>query len=72
MATSHSLPSASSREAPPKAMGSLLVRPSNLHKAGALLGWGLQGMPPGLEEVGTRPVSATVEVRLGGFVSCSG
>lgn len=46
MATSHSLPSASSREAPPKAMGSLLVRPSNLHKAGALLGWGLQGLPP--------------------------
>lgn len=53
-------------------MGSLLVRPSNLHKAGALLGWGLQGLPPGLEEVGTRPVSTTVEVRLGGFVSCSG
>lgn len=53
-------------------MGSLRVRPSNLHKAGALLGWGPQGLLPGLEEVGTRPVSAAVEVRLGGFVSCSG
>lgn len=72
MGTSHSLPSVSSREAPPKAMGSLRVRPSNLHKAGALLGWGPQGLLPGLEEVGTRPVRAAVEVRLGGFVSCSG
>lgn len=61
------------RESAPKAGvcvgGSLQVRSSSSHRAGALVGWGPQDLLLCHEEAGAEAVSATVEIRWGGFVS---